>query len=110
MDWSLIISAILGLLGSGAGALSGILISSKLVNFRLQQIEAKLPNIDKLSEAQIEMQAELDNIFSLGDHRKQVVMDLQNKVDKLGEEVAECQRDILLIKQEIAVYHKGNKN
>ena len=110
MDWSLIISAILGLLGSGVGALSGILISSKLVNFRLQQIEAKLPNIDKLSEAQIEMQAELDNIFSLGDHRKQVVMDLQNKIDKLSEEVAECQRDILLIKQEIAVYHKGNKN
>ena len=110
MDWSLIISAILGLLGSGAGALSGILISSKLVNFRLQQIEAKLPNIDKLSDAQVEMQAELDKIFSLGSERRQKVLELQNKIDKLEDEVSDCQKDILLIKQEIAVYHKGDKN
>lgn len=110
MDWSLIISAILGLLGSGVGALSGILISSKLVNFRLQQIESKLPNIDKLSDAQVEMQAELDKIFSLGAERRQKVLDLQNKVEKLEDEVSDCQKDILLIKQEITVYHKGNKN
>lgn len=108
MDWSTIISAIVGLVGSGVGALSGILISSKLVDFRLQQIENKLPNIDKISNAQTEMQAELDNVMSIGADRRRRVEELETKVERLNQEVAECQKQIELIQQEIRMYHQGN--
>ena len=39
-----IISGLLGLFGSGIGALCGIIVQSKLTNWRLKQIENKLNN------------------------------------------------------------------
>ena len=37
-----VIAAIIGLAGSGAGAFGGILISSKLTQYRLEQLERKV--------------------------------------------------------------------
>lgn len=37
-----VIVALIGLLGSGAGAFGGILISSKLTQYRLEQLEHKV--------------------------------------------------------------------
>ena len=37
-----VIVAIIGLLGSGAGAFGGILVSSKLTQYRLEQLEKKV--------------------------------------------------------------------
>lgn len=37
-----IIVALIGLIGSGAGAFSGILVSSKLTQYRLEQLEKKV--------------------------------------------------------------------
>lgn len=37
-----VIVAIIGLVGSGAGAFGGILISSKLTQYRLEQLEKKV--------------------------------------------------------------------
>lgn len=41
-----LIPTALGLLGSGAGALAGIIVSSKLTNWRLEQIEERLKIVD----------------------------------------------------------------
>ena len=37
-----IVVALIGLLGSGAGAFGGILVSSKLTQYRLEQLEKKV--------------------------------------------------------------------
>lgn len=37
-----IIVAVIGLAGSGIGAFTGILISAKLINFRIEQLEKKV--------------------------------------------------------------------
>ena len=37
-----VIVALIGLLGSGAGAFGGILVSSKLTQYRLEQLEKKV--------------------------------------------------------------------
>ena len=37
-----VVVALIGLLGSGAGAFGGILISSKLTQYRLEQLERKV--------------------------------------------------------------------
>lgn len=37
-----VIIALIGLLGSGAGAFGGILVSSKLTQYRLEQLEKKV--------------------------------------------------------------------
>lgn len=37
-----VIVALIGLLGSGAGAFGGILVSSKLTQYRLEQLERKV--------------------------------------------------------------------
>lgn len=41
-----LITTVLGLVGSGAGALAGIIVSSKLTNWRLEQIEERLKIVD----------------------------------------------------------------
>lgn len=41
-----LIPTVLGLVGSGAGALAGIIVSSKLTNWRLEQIEERLKIVD----------------------------------------------------------------
>ena len=38
----MVIVALIGLLGSGAGAFGGILVSSKLTQYRLEQLEHKV--------------------------------------------------------------------
>lgn len=47
--------AILGLFGSAAGAFAGILVNTKLTNWRLEKIEEKLKMIDNHNETIIEL-------------------------------------------------------
>lgn len=47
--------AILGLFGSAAGAFAGILVNTKLTNWRLDKIEEKLKMIDNHNETIIEL-------------------------------------------------------
>ena len=47
--------AVLGLFGSAAGAFAGILINTKLTNWRLDKIEEKLKMIDDHNETIIEL-------------------------------------------------------
>ncbi len=42
MDFTSIIVAVLSLIGTLGGSLGGILVSSKLTNFRLQQLENRV--------------------------------------------------------------------
>ena len=45
-----IIVAVIGLMGSGAGAFGGILVSSKLTQYRLEQLEKKVQAHNHLVE------------------------------------------------------------
>lgn len=47
--------ALLGLFGSAAGAFAGILVNTKLTNWRLDKIEEKLKMIDNHNETIIEL-------------------------------------------------------
>lgn len=47
--------ALLGLFGSAAGSFAGILINTKLINWRLDKIEEKLKMIDEHNESIIEL-------------------------------------------------------
>lgn len=47
--------ALMGLFGSAAGAFAGILINTKLTNWRLDKIEEKLKMIDNHNETIIEL-------------------------------------------------------
>lgn len=47
--------AVLGLFGSAAGAFAGILVNTKLTNWRLDKIEEKLKMIDDHNETIIEL-------------------------------------------------------
>ena len=47
--------AFMGLFGSAAGAFAGILINTKLTNWRLDKIEEKLKMIDNHNETIIEL-------------------------------------------------------
>ena len=53
--FSEIFIAILGLFGSAAGAFAGILVNTKLTNWRLDKIEEKLKMIDEHNETIIEL-------------------------------------------------------
>ena len=45
-----IIVAIIGLIGSGAGSLCGVLVSSKLTQYRIEQLEKKVEKHNNLVE------------------------------------------------------------
>lgn len=55
-----IIVALIGLAGSGAGAFGGILISSKLTQYRLEQLEKKVAEHNNL----------IDRVYRLEEHNE----------------------------------------
>lgn len=57
--------ALIGLAGSGAGAFGGILVSSKLTQYRLEQLEKKVQAHNNL----IERTYRLEERFNLVSHR-----------------------------------------
>ena len=67
-----IIVAVIGLMGSGAGAFGGILVSSKLTQYRLEQLEKKVQAHNHLVERmyQVEERTELqEEIIKVANHR-----------------------------------------
>ena len=60
-----ILVALIGLAGSGAGAFGGILVSSKLTQYRLEQLEKKVQAHNNL----IERTYRLEERFNLVSHR-----------------------------------------
>lgn len=57
-----IVTALLGLLGSAVGAGAGIMVSQKLTDWRLQQIEERLKIVDKHTTDIVKMQAEINEL------------------------------------------------
>lgn len=55
-----IIVALIGLAGSGAGAFGGILVASKLTQYRLEQLEKKVDEHNNL----------IDRVYKLEEHNK----------------------------------------
>ena len=73
-----IIVALIGLAGSGAGAFGGILISSKLTQYRLEQLEHKVEVHNQLIDRvyKLEQHNEVqDEKISVANHR---IEDLEN--------------------------------
>lgn len=63
-----IIVALIALLGSAAGSLSGILVSSKLTAYRLEQLEKKVEEHNKFARRLPVVETRLDGIeYRLGD-------------------------------------------
>lgn len=64
--------AVIGLLGSGAGTFGGILVSSKLTQYRLEQLEKKVQAHNHLVERmyQVEERTELqEEKIKVANHR-----------------------------------------
>ena len=64
--------AILSLFGTLAGTLGGIVVSNKLVNFRLQQLEEKVQAHNHLVERTYHLEGEVQLIqehIKVADHR-----------------------------------------
>ena len=76
----MVIVALIGLLGSGAGAFGGILVSSKLTQYRLEQLEKRVQAHNSLIERtyRLEERTELqEEKIKVANHR---IEDLENEV------------------------------
>ena len=74
-----IIVALIGLIGSGAGAFGGILVSSKLTQYRLEQLERKVEVHNKVIDRvyKLEERTELqEEKIKVANHR---IGDLEKK-------------------------------
>ena len=57
-----IVSGLIGLAGSGVGAMAGIIIQSKLTTWRLEQIEKRLALVDEHTKSIVEIEGRLREI------------------------------------------------
>lgn len=57
-----IISGLIGLAGSGVGAMAGIVVQSKLTSWRLEQIEKRLALVDEHTKSIVEIEGRLREI------------------------------------------------
>ena len=57
-----IIVAIIGLVGSAVGAFGGILVSSKLTQYRLEQLEKKVQAHNNLIERTFKLEGEMTEV------------------------------------------------
>ena len=67
-----IIVALVGVLGSGIGAFIGILVNSKLSNYRLEQLEKKVDKHNNLIERTYKLEqhnAVIDEEIKVANHR-----------------------------------------
>ena len=77
-----IITAILGLAGSAFGSLCGVLINTKLSNYRIEQLEKKVDKHNNLIERVYELEqdgAVIRQQLKVSDHR---IEDLEKRIDK----------------------------
>ena len=76
-----VLVALIGLAGSGAGAFGGILVSSKLTQYRLEQLEKKVEIHNRVIDRvyKLEERTELqEEKIKVANHR---IGDLEKKVD-----------------------------
>ena len=77
-----VIVALIGLLGSGAGAFGGILVSSKLTQYRLEQLEKKVElhnqAIDRIYKLEERTELQEEKI-KVANHR---IEDLERKAEE----------------------------
>ena len=76
-----VVAALIGLAGSGAGAFGGILISAKLTQYRLEQLEKKVEIHNRVIDRvyKLEERTELqEEKIKVANHR---IGDLEKKVD-----------------------------
>lgn len=73
-----IISALVGLVGSGIGAFVGLVLNNKLVVYRLEQLEKKVQShnslIDRMYKAEQDIKV-IDEKIAVANHR---IEDLEN--------------------------------
>lgn len=72
-----VLVAIIGLVGSGAGAFGGILVSSKLTQYRLEQLEKK---VEMHNNA-------IDRIYKLESRMNGVEQSIEDNKEFLGEKI-----------------------
>ena len=76
-----VLVALIGLIGSGAGTFGGILVSSRLTQYRLEQLETKVEVHNKVIERvyRLEERTELqEEKIKVANHR---IDDLERKMD-----------------------------
>lgn len=57
-----IVSGLIGLAGSAVGAMTGIVVQSKLTTWRLEQIEKRLALVDEHTKSIVEIEGRLREI------------------------------------------------
>ena len=75
-----VLAALIGLMGSGVGAFGGILVSGKLTQYRLEQLEKKVQDHNSLIERtyRLEERAQLqEEKIRVANHR---ISDLEEEV------------------------------
>lgn len=79
-----ILVALIGLLGSGFGAFGGILVSSKLTQYRLEQLEKKVETHNQL----------VDRVYKLEDRtdlQEEKIQNTNRRIDDLENAVSKTQ-------------------
>lgn len=59
MDWTTLAVAGMSLVGTLAGTLGGILVSSKLVNYRIEQLEKKQDQVNNVIERTYKLEGQM---------------------------------------------------
>ena len=59
MDWTTLAVAGMGLIGTLAGTFGGILVSSKLVNYRIEQLEKKQDQVNNVIERTYKLEGQM---------------------------------------------------
>lgn len=83
-----IVVALIGLAGSGLGSIIGILVSSKLTQYRLDQLERKVDKHNNLIERTFIIERQLsvqDEKIKVVNHRIDDLEDLQKEHDHGGD-------------------------
>ena len=75
-----IIVALIGLMGSGFGSLCGVLVSSKLTQYRIEQLEKKVEKHNHLVERMYELEERFDTHEKLYEEKFKVA---NHRIDDL---------------------------
>ena len=85
MDGTIMVSVI-SLCGTLIGSISGVLISNKLVNYRLEELEKKVDKHNQLIERMAIVERDIKTAY--------------NQIDEVREEVKEIQHERMVISHE----------
>ena len=62
MDWTTLAVAGMSLIGTLAGTFGGILVSSKLTNFRIEQLEKKQDQVNNVIECTYKLEGQMTEV------------------------------------------------